>query len=205
MTRQLGRPDWGKEALAGQRRWGKGRKEGGRERERVREREKERKRERDIGSQKFQTNPIVRPWFAGSAMYIYAIFARKEIDLAHDMADWQKLSENEQHFIKHVLVSCHPKIWSFWTIVIFAYSEDVSLTKGSGGLYYRSSDCSCWLPFLDVLQWDHLRSASPAIPCGCCSFDPHELGNSNRDAFQSIHGVPLWWFYRFVAILVGLI
>ena len=43
-------------------------------------------------------------------MYIYAIFARKEIDLAHDMADWQKLSENEQHFIKHVLVSCHPKI-----------------------------------------------------------------------------------------------
>ena len=37
--------------------------EGGREREREseREREKERKRERDIGSQKFQTNPIVRP------------------------------------------------------------------------------------------------------------------------------------------------
>ncbi len=27
----------------------------------------------------------------------------QEIDLAHDIADWKKLSENEQHFIKHVL------------------------------------------------------------------------------------------------------
>lgn len=35
--------------------------------------------------------------------HVASFWTAEEIDLAHDMADWQKLSENEQHFIKHVL------------------------------------------------------------------------------------------------------
>jgi hypothetical protein len=199
MTRQLGRPDWGKEALAGQRRWGKGRKEGGRERERVRE------REIYIGSLKFQTNPIVRPWFAGRAVYIWycaegdrprARYGR----LAEVVGEWAAFHQARPSLLPPedliVLWSLHIQRMGVWPKDLVGY-----IFTCLGG----SSDCSCWLPCLDVLQWDHLRSASPGIPCGCCFFDPHELGNSNRDAFQSIHGVPLWYFYRFVAILVGLI
>ena len=29
--------------------------------------------------------------------------AKQEIDLAHDVVDWEKLSDNERHFITHVL------------------------------------------------------------------------------------------------------
>lgn len=35
--------------------------------------------------------------------HVASFWTAEEIDLAHDIADWKKLSENEQHFIKHVL------------------------------------------------------------------------------------------------------
>jgi len=32
-----------------------------------------------------------------------AFWTAEEIDLAKDVKDWEKLNENEKHFIKHVL------------------------------------------------------------------------------------------------------
>lgn len=32
-----------------------------------------------------------------------AFWTAEEIDLGQDVKDWEKLSKNEQHFIKHVL------------------------------------------------------------------------------------------------------
>ena len=32
-----------------------------------------------------------------------SFWTAEELDLAHDMKDWEKLSDNERHFVSHVL------------------------------------------------------------------------------------------------------
>lgn len=32
-----------------------------------------------------------------------SFWTAEEVDLAHDLVDWNRLSKDEQHFIKHVL------------------------------------------------------------------------------------------------------
>jgi len=105
--------------------------------------------------------------------HVASFWTAEEIDLSTDTKDWEKLNDNEKHFIKHVLA-------------FFAASDGIVLENllENFGLDVQLPEARCFYAFQGAMENIHSETYSLLID----TFVKDELEKMNL--FQAMHSMP---------------
>jgi len=135
----------------------------------------------DLDEPLLQENPKRFVMFPLQDLEIWAMYKKhvasfwtaEEIDLSHDTKDWQKLTEDEKYFIKHVLA-------------FFAASDGIVLENlmGNFGIQLQLPEARCFYAFQGAME--NIHSETYSLLIDTYVQDPAE---KNR-LFEAMHNMP---------------